>query len=475
MVKKIVAGLGCLFACVAGPLVIQAAQVGHTIGSQANQLEFNTIVGTVFIAHETFTADTMFIYTYLDAPAGGAGVQGAVYEVDTGGNPTNLLTTSSSTGISNGGNWYPLTLSTPIIIEAGKKYFLCANLSGGGTINYACVGFGTGGDYVASYSMSYSMGSWPATFTIQGGGIHRAIYLFGPDYTPTVTHTPTYTRTPTPTFTRTATSTYTQTPTRTSTPTPTRTHSATYTRTATITPTATATPTRTHSATYTATATRTATATITPSFTRTPTFTATATRTHSPTFTATFTHTPTYTVTHTATATPTQTASPSFTITRTASPTPTITQTFTVTPTLTISVTSTISPTDSVTPTITQTSTITPTTTVTPTITQTLTASPTYAAMKISEGEVLVYPNPVKGKTLWFYYRCRGASQVTIEVLNVLGERVNTITDNPTEAGIVRTAWNISNVAPGIYVYRIKIAGSEGTTTIGWKKFVVVR
>jgi hypothetical protein len=66
-----------------------------------------------------------------------------------------------------------------------------------------------------------------------------------------------------------------------------------------------------------------------------------------------------------------------------------------------------------------------------------------------------VFPSPASGKTEWFCYHVPGPASVTIEIFNILGERCATVTDSPSSAGNVRTAWNIDAVAPGFYLYRL--------------------
>jgi hypothetical protein len=165
--------------------------------------------------------------------------------------------------------------------------------------------------------------------------------------TQTTAFTNTDTQTPTQTSSNTATSTSTDTATNTATQTSTDTSTDTATITGTIpptdTPTNTATTTSTNTATNTATVTSTSTSTNTATSTSTNTASNTATSTSTVTSTYTITNTPTQTLTNTVTNTATNTfttqptSTPTFTSTLTASYTSTNTPTVTATLTPTIS------------------------------------------------------------------------------------------------------------------------------------------
>jgi hypothetical protein len=268
--------------------------------------------------------------------------------------------------------------------------------------------------------------------------------------------------TPTPSVTLTRTLTATRTATRTRTVTPTWTPTATVTATRTWSPTVTATP--IGSPTWTPTITRTGTRTWTPTATPTGTQTGTRTWTPTPTPTATRTATPTQTLTSTATPTFTPTSTPTVTLSATPSRTRTGTRTITVT--------STISPTPSHTPTPTITPTITLTRTVTPVFTQT----PTLTPLVVAPDQVVTYPSPAKGAAMWFYFQGRSGEEARVEVFNVAGERVTDWTA-PVDAvqGHARLRWDLNGVAPGIYLYRLKVSGAGSERDYGLRKVVIVR
>ncbi len=184
-----------------------------------------------------------------------------------------------------------------------------------------------------------------------------------------------------------------------------------------------------------------------PTLTPTPTFTRTATPTRTSTFTPTFTRTPTYTRT--------------------------VTSTFTISPTFTQSPTRTATPTFTATPTKTRTSTITLTITTTPTPATTATATRT--PYLVSDNDVIVYPSPGQGDTLWFYYSTPGPADARVELFNVAGEPGPVLTQRHASSGYQRLAWDIRNVAPGVYFYRLTQTTDTGRKDFGLRKLVIIR
>jgi hypothetical protein len=70
------------------------------------------------------------------------------------------------------------------------------------------------------------------------------------------------------------------------------------------------------------------------------------------------------------------------------------------------------------------------------------------------------YPNPFNPTTT-IEYAIPAAGRVTLEVYNMLGERVASLVDNMQEAGFYRVGWdgrdnNGAAVATGVYLYRVK-------------------
>lgn len=213
--------------------------------------------------------------------------------------------------------------------------------------------------------------------------------------------------------------------------------------------------------------------TPTPSITQTwtPTFTVTRTATRTSTRTWTPTHTPTHTRTWTPTATRTATRTSTISPTATRTWTPTATQSATRTATRTATPTRTWTLTRTVSPTATPTRTIT----LTPTVSATATPTATLTPVVIGFEEIVAYPSPAKGNALWFYYRLEAPAEVTVEVYNPLGERCALFTETQPLAGYARTRWDIGSVAPGVYLYRLRIRTVQGERTLGWREIAIVK
>ena len=69
------------------------------------------------------------------------------------------------------------------------------------------------------------------------------------------------------------------------------------------------------------------------------------------------------------------------------------------------------------------------------------------------------YPNPFNPSTL-IPYQLPGATQVRLEVFNVLGQRVTTLVDGERSAGFHTAVWDATNAAgqavgAGVYFYRL--------------------
>ncbi len=76
---------------------------------------------------------------------------------------------------------------------------------------------------------------------------------------------------------------------------------------------------------------------------------------------------------------------------------------------------------------------------------------------------------------MWFYYYVEHSAQVRIKVFNVLGEKVKILTNSHTGSGYHRTAWDIRDVAPGIYLYRMQIDNPSGRRDLGIRKVVIMK
>jgi len=90
-------------------------------------------------------------------------------------------------------------------------------------------------------------------------------------------------------------------------------------------------------------------------------------------------------------------------------------------------------------------------------------------------GDVIAYPSPGKGSDLWFFYQVGANEAIRIEIVNVAGEWVRTLEDQALGNGKGRLHWDIQDMAPGVYMYRLSRESSAGKSDCGWRKLVIVR
>jgi hypothetical protein len=65
------------------------------------------------------------------------------------------------------------------------------------------------------------------------------------------------------------------------------------------------------------------------------------------------------------------------------------------------------------------------------------------------------FPNPFNPTTV-LKYDIPTTSRVTLEVYNILGERVGVLVNETKEAGTYTASWNGNGMASGVYIYRLK-------------------
>jgi hypothetical protein len=95
------------------------------------------------------------------------------------------------------------------------------------------------------------------------------------------------------------------------------------------------------------------------------------------------------------------------------------------------------------------------------------------ATLKLAEVEGFVpaefalkqnYPNPFNPATT-IRYELPIAGIVNLTIYNSLGETVTTLVNEVQEAGVYKLNWNASDLASGIYFYRIDVKGGEKSFT----------
>ncbi len=85
------------------------------------------------------------------------------------------------------------------------------------------------------------------------------------------------------------------------------------------------------------------------------------------------------------------------------------------------------------------------------------------------------YPNPFNPSTI-INYSLPSESKVKLQIFNTLGEEIATLVDETNNAGVHTLEWNASNLASGIYLYRISAESiSDSKKFISVKKMLLLK
>jgi hypothetical protein len=79
------------------------------------------------------------------------------------------------------------------------------------------------------------------------------------------------------------------------------------------------------------------------------------------------------------------------------------------------------------------------------------------------------YPNPFNATTV-IRYNLPSESNVSIEIYDILGRKLQTLVDDKQPAGYHQAVWNANSRSSGIYFYRIQ-AGEHSET----RKMLLIR
>lgn len=93
----------------------------------------------------------------------------------------------------------------------------------------------------------------------------------------------------------------------------------------------------------------------------------------------------------------------------------------------------------------------------------------------LESSQAVVLPNPARDRVR-FAYTVSGAAKVEIDIYRLTGERVAHIAENRDGGAgqTLTTVWDAANVAPGIYLCRVKITDSQGQVVLDQKKKVAL-
>ncbi|MGM0442259.1 MAG: PQQ-binding-like beta-propeller repeat protein [Elusimicrobiota bacterium] len=95
----------------------------------------------------------------------------------------------------------------------------------------------------------------------------------------------------------------------------------------------------------------------------------------------------------------------------------------------------------------------------------------------ITEENVYTYPNPAPGNEATFKFLIEREAEIEIKVFNVAGEAVKSFKETYSSEEIGKwqeIEWDISNIASGVYVYRIKASGDDRDDEVV-KKLAIVK
>ena len=90
-------------------------------------------------------------------------------------------------------------------------------------------------------------------------------------------------------------------------------------------------------------------------------------------------------------------------------------------------------------------------------------------------GQVVSYPSPGKGADLWFTFQAEAPGNAVLNIYNLTGEKLATLSQVIGSPGQVRVHWDIHGVASGIYFYQLQT--EQGTEKKTWdlKKLGIAR
>lgn len=85
------------------------------------------------------------------------------------------------------------------------------------------------------------------------------------------------------------------------------------------------------------------------------------------------------------------------------------------------------------------------------------------------------YPNPFNPVTT-VEYAIPVASEVTVEIYNILGQRVKLLVNGKKQAGYHKINWNASSFSSGVYFVRIQCQRSgDGIVFSDYKKVILLK
>ncbi|MDZ7797389.1 MAG: T9SS type A sorting domain-containing protein [Candidatus Marinimicrobia bacterium] len=93
------------------------------------------------------------------------------------------------------------------------------------------------------------------------------------------------------------------------------------------------------------------------------------------------------------------------------------------------------------------------------------TATPVVSTTLIRDGLIYNYPNPVENGMTKFRYFATGAHSVTIDIYQLNGRHVETLTKMSANRQWNEIRWNVNDHDSGVYIAKIKVSDGSWTET----------
>jgi hypothetical protein len=83
-------------------------------------------------------------------------------------------------------------------------------------------------------------------------------------------------------------------------------------------------------------------------------------------------------------------------------------------------------------------------------------------------------PNPFNPTTR-IHYGLPEKGHVTLEIFNVLGQKIETLVDAQQDAGYHTVQWNAAHVSTGIYFYKLSLSEPTGNTVTQVRRMSIIK
>ncbi len=90
-------------------------------------------------------------------------------------------------------------------------------------------------------------------------------------------------------------------------------------------------------------------------------------------------------------------------------------------------------------------------------------ATPLVSQTLIKDGLIYNYPNPIENNITRFRYFACGAQSVTINIYQLSGRFIETLTQTPVDDQWNEVIWDVSALESGVYIAKIDVSGNGGT------------